>query len=110
MLIKTGLFFYVFFNPVFATSEDDTVVISLKPEEVISTFRSVFMSGFIKELADVFATKAAEQFLRGVKRIKTEEKTKKSPKQITPLKQLKQLQELKQLQSLKPFKKVKTKK
>ncbi|XP_063532024.1 uncharacterized protein LOC134742769 [Cydia strobilella] len=56
----------LFVSLVFA--KDNEVVLQIKPETLISTFKSLKTSGYFQKLADEFALKTAEQFIKQLKK------------------------------------------
>ncbi|XP_047986292.1 uncharacterized protein LOC125226369 isoform X2 [Leguminivora glycinivorella] len=90
----------VFVSLVTATKNE--VVLQLKPETLISTLQALKSSGYFQKLADEFALKAAEQFIKQLKKEKntaTRERLDESPKvpQHQPSKTLQSEQNTKKL-------------
>ncbi|XP_028177845.1 uncharacterized protein LOC114365462 [Ostrinia furnacalis] len=78
MLTKEILYFVVCFV-INLSASDDTVIVSLRPEDVVNTFKNVLSSRYMKELANEFAAKAAHYFIKEM-RNKEKEFTKVDPK------------------------------
>ncbi|XP_061709440.1 uncharacterized protein LOC133519451 [Cydia pomonella] len=56
-------------------AKDNEIIFQIKPETLINTFKSLKTSGYFQKLADEFALKTAEQF---IKQLKNQQKSQKS--------------------------------
>ncbi|XP_063361558.1 uncharacterized protein LOC134650532 [Cydia amplana] len=49
-------------------AKNNEIILQIKPETLISTFKSLKTSGYFQKLADEFAMKTAEQFIKQLKK------------------------------------------
>ncbi|KAG6438715.1 uncharacterized protein LOC115454370 [Manduca sexta] len=52
--------------------DEEAIMIKLRPEQIINTFRSVISSAYLKKLANDFAVKAANHFIDAIRNKETE--------------------------------------